>query len=969
MALTAEATPQARTRHARATTARMHLSGPDRFVVAVLVIVPLVVFALPAVFGHAAIIGDDVTQNYPLRELVANLIRHGHLPLFDPYVWSGAPLLGGWNAGAAYPFTLLFVVFPGALAWTLTLVITWWVAGLGCFAFLRASRLAPVPSFLGSLSFSFAGAMTAQISHIGLVEGMSWTPVALLALLRMSQRLEGGDTGRQGRRATRHSLFGWAALLAVSGAMVFLAGEPRAVTDVAVIVVVYGAWRALKLGRRAGIYLLWAAGGLLLASALGAVQWLPGMAAIDSSQRAASNATFFTSGSLPDRWLLLLLVPDILGGSSSFGQPAFVGPYNLTEVTGYIGLMPLIGSLALLGRLRWRRPAPEWLVWQIVAIVGLLLALGGNTPLWHVLIRVPFFGGQRFQSRNIVVADMGFAFLLAYWSNSWLAARARRHVPAFVRSREAHFTWWRKRPGFVLIKARGADWRVRILGVLPGLLVVATVMVGFVWGAGLLRWLGASLQSAAGDDRLRLWFLPFGVLGLASAGLFVRGNRLGPARRKQALVAFVVADIITFTLMVVIPPLAYVGAISTGSSATSAPAPRTTSSGMKGTGDALSGDTYVTSSTTPGSAASYSGTGRFAVYDPDGIASDELSEIEAPDTNVVDSLASVQGYGSIVDAGYADATGTHSPTGERGDVLDPSAVEDGTLDELDTTALFAPRDYFLVSSKADPATAAPAEGERRLAPGGRATWYLGADMTVASILVPDAQATLDASSLRFALTSTSGATSWAAAIKTDGAHLLRVVFDRPVTAVALVAVAAGHGAALGSPSLAGPTGTYVADGQLEGAVLPPHWTFRGLDGSFAVFANSDAVAALTVRGPSGASVHAESGPAFAPTAAAVSSPEGTEVIRSEAAIPGWSATWNPDVGPTVTLPVRLVGIVQGVDVPKGSGVLTFTYDPPGWAAGYLISASALAVLLGLLGALLLRRRAAKAQAAVAATFS
>ena len=968
MVLRAEATSQERTRHTRPTAIWTRLSNPDRFVVAVLVVVPLVVFALPALFGHTAIIGDDVTQNYPLRELVANLIRHGHLPLFDPYIWSGAPLLGAWNAGAAYPFTLLFVVFPGAIAWTLTLVITWWVAGLGSFAFLRASRLAPVPSFLGSLSFSFAGAMTAQISHIGLVEGMSWTPVALLALLRLSQRVEGGETGAADRRATRHSLLGWAALLAVAGAMVLLAGEPRAVTDGAVIAVVYGAWRALKLGRQAGVYLLWAGGGLLLALALGAVQWVPGIAAIGSSQRAASNAAFFTSGSLPDRWLLLLFVPDILGGSGSFGQPAFVGQYNLTEVTGYIGLMPLIASLALLGRLRWRRPAPEWLVWQIVAVVGLLLALGGNTPLWHVLIRVPFFGGQRFQSRNIVVADMGFAFLLAYWSNSWLAARARRPVPAFVWSPRVHSGWWRPSPAPVLVEARASDRANRTLGVLPGLLVVATVTVGFIWGAGLLRWLGISFQSAAGDGRLRIWSLPFGVLGLGAAALFLRGSRLGPARRKQALVAFVVADVITFTIMVVLPPLTEFGAVSAGSSATSAPAPRAGPSPVKGTADALAGDSYVPFPSALGPAASYSGTGRFAVYDPDGIASDELNEIEAPDTNVVDGLASVQGYGSIVDASYANVTGTHSPTGERGDVLDPSAVGNGTLDELDTTALFAPRDYFLVSSRADPAAAVPGAGERRLAARGRATWYLGADMAVTSIIVPDAKARLDASGLRFGLVSPSGSTSWATTTKPDGAHLLRVLFIGRVKAVALLVVAGGHGADLGSPSIAGPTGTYEADGQLEGAVVPPHWTFRGLDGSFAVFANSHADAALTVRA-SGASVHAESGPAFAPTTAAVSSPEGTEVIRSEAAIPGWRAIWNPEVGPTVTLPVRRVGVVQGVDVPKGNGVLTWTYDPPGWAAGYVISACALAILLGVLGALVLRRRAMNAQAAAVVAFS
>ena len=62
------------------------LRRSDRLILLVLVLLPLAVFALPALCGHAAIVGDNATQNYPLRELVAKLIRRGHLPLFDPYV-------------------------------------------------------------------------------------------------------------------------------------------------------------------------------------------------------------------------------------------------------------------------------------------------------------------------------------------------------------------------------------------------------------------------------------------------------------------------------------------------------------------------------------------------------------------------------------------------------------------------------------------------------------------------------------------------------------------------------------------------------------------------------------------------------------------------------------------------------------------------------------------------------------------
>lgn len=114
-----------------------------------------VIFGVPALLGHAVVPGDDLTQNLPLRVLAGRDIRAGHLPLFDPYIWSGAPLLAGWNAAAAYPLTWLFAILPGTAAWTLNMIVTWTVAGLGMFCFLRALRLASLASLLGAFSFAF----------------------------------------------------------------------------------------------------------------------------------------------------------------------------------------------------------------------------------------------------------------------------------------------------------------------------------------------------------------------------------------------------------------------------------------------------------------------------------------------------------------------------------------------------------------------------------------------------------------------------------------------------------------------------------------------------------------------------------------------------------------------------------------------------------------------------------------------
>ena len=131
-----------------------------------------------------------------------------------------------------------------------------------------------------------------------------------------------------------------------------LAGEPRSIDDAGVILLIYAGWQVARLGRRAGPAAVSVTAGLALGLGLGlgAIQWLPGLATISSSQSGVDSMALYSSGSLPVRWVLLTLVPDLLGGSGSLDQPSFFGFYNLTEVTSYVGILPLVAAFALLGR-------------------------------------------------------------------------------------------------------------------------------------------------------------------------------------------------------------------------------------------------------------------------------------------------------------------------------------------------------------------------------------------------------------------------------------------------------------------------------------------------------------------------------------------------------------------------------------------------------------------------------------------
>ena len=80
--MTDRRSPKERLSHAWA-----HSAVSERRAVVFLVALPVVVFVVPALFGHPVVAGDNQIQNYPLRVLSGQMLRAGHLPMWDPWIW------------------------------------------------------------------------------------------------------------------------------------------------------------------------------------------------------------------------------------------------------------------------------------------------------------------------------------------------------------------------------------------------------------------------------------------------------------------------------------------------------------------------------------------------------------------------------------------------------------------------------------------------------------------------------------------------------------------------------------------------------------------------------------------------------------------------------------------------------------------------------------------------------------------
>ncbi|MGH9020780.1 MAG: hypothetical protein ACRDV0_07150, partial [Acidimicrobiales bacterium] len=592
----------------------------DRRALLVLVGVPVVLFTLPALAGHPAIVADNLIQNFPLRALAGRQILGGHLPLLNPYTDSGTPLLGGLNAGALYPTTLLFVVLWPVCAWVLNLLVVYVGAGVGLYVLCRRHGLAVRASLLGALSYAYAGAMMGQIVHLGVVQGYSLLPWALVVMTGLSRRLQVAEASGGVLRACATPLVGFAAIWGLVG----LSGEPRAIAEMELVTIVaplailvlsstyrLATWRArVAYALTLGLGVAWGVG-------LALVQLLPGWSFIGLSQRSTISYWFFGSGSLALRWTPMLFVQDLLGGNGFAGQPKYYVGYNLPEVTGYVGLVALVGVAAFVTRLTrrgWVGQCRDFTLFAVVGVVGVAATWGNFTPLGHLFRLIPLFGSARLQSRNVILVDLAGAVLLAWWLD-------RVEARAFD---EAGLTRWRR--WFTL-------W--------PAFFVAALSLALLVDGVPIVTFLGAK-AAVAGDVHHAAGTLLIHV-ALAVAVIVVVLRQGALRRAMRWLTGLIVADLVVFLIFC--------------------------STGLVG------GDTIEAS---PSVAAAVLGTtGRTALVDLRGMNGRAFQRLGESNMNAFTRLPSVQGYGSLLATRYDHATGTHPQT-----TLNPCAIVHGTFNQL-----------------------------------------------------------------------------------------------------------------------------------------------------------------------------------------------------------------------------------------------------------------------------------------------
>jgi hypothetical protein len=331
-----------------------------------------------------------------MRVFVADEYRHGRLPLWDPYTFSGEPAVAMSLFAPYYPPGLWQVVFPKLPfeALEIEAIFHLGLAGLFTFLFVRRLTASDGAGLIAGLAFSLGGYLTSYpMLQLIILETAVWLPAGLWLL----------DIALERRSLPRMALAG-----AIFGFGV-LAGHPQTFLYIAYVTAAYFVFRAVRL--RLPVRFVVLGGAVLGAAVLGisAAHWLPGLQMYRFSPRSGLTYEVVSNGFKPVE-LLGLLRPN-------------AGQWSPL----YVGLIPLI--LAVIGVALWRR-AETWF-WAAIALVGLLLSLGRFGPLYPIFHRaVPGFATFRDQERIVLLVSFSLAVLAGYGFAALSGLTRRTLAPA-----------------------------------------------------------------------------------------------------------------------------------------------------------------------------------------------------------------------------------------------------------------------------------------------------------------------------------------------------------------------------------------------------------------------------------------------------------------------------------------------------------------------------------------------------------
>ena len=319
------------------------------------------------------------------------------LPLWNPYVMCGVPLVAEIQSGIFYPPNLVFHFLPLGMAVNITLFIHLYLLALSTYFFGRQLNISRPGAVIAAAVFCFCSPVILRLfaGHHTDLYTIAWIPAVFLVVHRIGQSAE-----------LKRFIY-----LGLILCLQFLAGHPQYQLYTIFFSWLYLLFITRHLLRRDKIrsWLLNNAGFFLsicIAGLIALPQIVPVFEMLSLSPRKTLDVGDVAWFSLPFQNLLTLLTPRIFGDGVKL---PYWGLYNLWEMCAYSGTIALLFAAAAVRNLR---KSSHVIYFLFLALFSLIMALGDNTPLLKVLYYVlPGFKMFRGHSKGILFVCFAVAVL------------------------------------------------------------------------------------------------------------------------------------------------------------------------------------------------------------------------------------------------------------------------------------------------------------------------------------------------------------------------------------------------------------------------------------------------------------------------------------------------------------------------------------------------------------------------------
>ena len=375
-------------------------------------------FALfgPVLFSDRTLFGRDITPFfYPMKHVLAESVRSGEIPWWNPGVVNGEPFFASLQPGLLYPGSVLLYLLPLSFSFDWLLALHYPLAGAGLFLLLRRWGHSNGAAWLGAATLMLGGYLVSLGNFPNNLQTVAWVPWLFWSWDRVLTDPSHRRIAAFAALCSIAFLGGGPQLLAVSLAWLFLHGALRVEN------------RTTGLVRQSTGFAI--AGGIALAAV--AVQLIPFVEFVFHSVRTTSaHMGYAASRSLEPAGLVHLALPPVLNEGVHGFTTRFIAatktPWVLSPYHGVVGL-----GLAMAGtKFAGRRRA---LFWGLSALFGVLVALGANSPVYRFLFdTVPVLRPFRYPEKFLLLPALAVAVLAATGADAAIRGGGRRTAVFFL---------------------------------------------------------------------------------------------------------------------------------------------------------------------------------------------------------------------------------------------------------------------------------------------------------------------------------------------------------------------------------------------------------------------------------------------------------------------------------------------------------------------------------------------------------